>query len=79
MSRPLPLITPFNEFFWTGGADDELRFQRCQSCGTLRQPPAPICAVCRSTETEIATVSGRGTVVGFTVNHHQWLLDPAPP
>ena len=35
MSRPLPLITPFNEFFWTGGADDELRFQRCQSCGTL--------------------------------------------
>ena len=33
-----PQLTPENELFWTAGADGELRFQRCTTCGAL---PAP--------------------------------------
>jgi acetyl-CoA acetyltransferase len=39
----------------------------------------PICPACRSRSWEAAEVSGRATVVGFTVNHHQWLPGFDPP
>ncbi len=79
VNRPLPQLTPENEFFWTAGADGELRFQRCTACGALLHPPGPICPYCQSKALEIAGVSGRGTVVGVTVNHQQWLPDlPVP-
>ena len=77
--RPLPQLTPFNEWFWTSGSDGQLRIQRCADCSTYVHPPVPICPVCRSRTWEAATVSGRGTVVGFTVNARQWLPDFEPP
>jgi acetyl-CoA acetyltransferase/uncharacterized OB-fold protein len=77
--RPLPQITPFNEWFWTSGADGRLRIQRCTECATAVHPPVPICPSCRSGEWEPAEVSGEATVIGFTVNRHQWLADPVPP
>jgi acetyl-CoA acetyltransferase/uncharacterized OB-fold protein len=79
--RPLPQLTPFNEWFWTSGADGVLRIQGCTDCKTLVHPPAPICPHCRSRSWEPMVVSGRATVVGFTVNHHQWLpaFELAPP
>lgn len=79
MARPLPQLTPFNEWFWTAGADGNLRIQECTDCQALVHPPAPICPVCRSRSWKPAVVSGRGTVVGFTVNHHQWLPGFEPP
>ncbi len=39
----------------------------------------PICPYCRSRSAKPAPVSGRGTVVGFTVNSHRWLPDFDPP
>src|SRR5580658_8311406 len=30
--RPLPELTPANEWFWTSGADDVLRIQECSDC-----------------------------------------------
>jgi uncharacterized OB-fold protein len=77
--RPLPQLTPWNEWFWTSGADGSLRIQRCADCQTLVHPPVPICPVCRSLKWEASVVSGRGTVVGFTVNSHQWLPGFEPP
>ncbi len=77
--RPLPQLTPTNEWFWTSGADGSLRIQRCADCQTLVHPPVPICPVCRSLKWEPSVVSGRGTVVGFTVNSHQWLPGFEPP
>ncbi len=77
--RPLPQLTPFNEWFWTSGADGKLRIQRCTECSTLVHPPVPICPACRSREWEPSTMSGRATVVGFTVNAHQWLPGFEPP
>jgi len=77
--RPLPQLTPFNEWFWTSGADGKLRIQRCKECSTFVHPPVPICPVCRSRASEPAEVSGRATVVGYTVNARQWLPDFEPP
>ena len=77
--RPLPQLTPANEWFWTSGSDGVLRVQGCQDCDALVHPPVPICPVCRSRRWEPRAVSGRATVVGFTVNHHQWHPDLEPP
>jgi acetyl-CoA acetyltransferase/uncharacterized OB-fold protein len=77
--RPLPELTPANEWFWTSGSDGILRVQGCQDCGQLVHPPTPICPRCRSRSSKPVAVSGRGTIVGFTVNEHQWHPDFAPP
>ena len=77
--RPLPELTPANEWFWTSGDDGVLRIQECADCGELVHPPVPICPYCRSRSAKPAPVSGRGTVVGFTVNAHRWLPDFDPP
>jgi len=77
--KPLPELTPANEWFWTSGSDGVLRIQRCQDCSRLVHPPVPICPYCRSRSAKPAEVSGLGTVVGFTVNSHRWLPDFDPP
>jgi acetyl-CoA acetyltransferase/uncharacterized OB-fold protein len=77
--RPLPELTPENEFFWTSGKDGVLRVQRSIPCGALLFPPTPLCPYCHSTEIDVVEVSGRGTVVGCTVNVHQWLPSMTPP
>ena len=77
--RPLPQLTPVNEWFWTSGADGRLRIQGCDDCEALVHPPVPICPVCRSRSWAPTEVSGRATVVGFTVNQHQWLPGFEPP
>ena len=77
--RPLPELTPANEWFWTSGADGVLRIQGCEECGQLVHPPVPICPYCRSRAAKPTPVSGRGTIVGFTVNQHRWLPDFDPP
>ena len=77
--RPLPQLTPANQWFWTSGKDGQLRIQGCGDCGALVHPPAPICQKCRSRERVPVVVSGRGTVVAFTVNQHQWSPAFEPP
>jgi acetyl-CoA acetyltransferase/uncharacterized OB-fold protein len=78
--RPLPQLTPATGWFWTSGADGRLRIQRCDDCAQLVHPPVPICPACRSRSSTPAEMSGRGTVVAFTVNQHTWMpgfdLDP---
>lgn len=78
-ARPLPELTPATEWFWTSGADGRLRVQRCSDCATFVHPPVPICPACRSRSWAPAEVSGRGTVIGFTVNSHQWHPAFSPP
>ncbi len=56
-----PAITDRNEPFWTGGADGELRFQRCQECGYWIHPPTPVCPMCLSKDLAYEAVSGRAT------------------
>lgn len=79
MSRPSPEVTPFNAWFWHSGQDGQLRIQGCSNCGQKVHPPVPICPACGSTESEPTVVSGRATVIGFTVNRHPWLSGFEPP
>ena len=71
--RILPKISEFNHHFWCGGKDGQLHILRCEECGTWIHPFAARCPKCRSSKVEPQAVSGRGTVVGFTVNHQPWI------
>jgi uncharacterized protein len=77
--RQPPLVTDVNRHFWTGGADGELRFTRCDDCGLYLHPPAWTCRRCRSRHVSVAAVSGRGTLLSFTVNHQAWLPELTQP
>ena len=71
--RPFPAITAANRHFWCGGADGKLHILRCGACGHWIHPYAARCPKCRSAGIAPQPVSGRATVVGFTVNHQQWM------
>ena len=77
--RPLPELTPFNEWFWKSGSDGRLRIQGCQDCGKLVHPPVPVCPACGSRSSAPKTVSGRATIIGCTINRHQWTPGMEPP
>jgi hypothetical protein len=77
--RVLPRLTDRNRHFWTGGAAGELRFLRCRACGTFVHPPAPLCPACLSRDLAPEAVSGRATVVTFTLNHQPWVPGPDHP
>jgi len=83
MTRPafrvMPAVTPENEHFWQGGAEGELRFQRCKACETLVHPPAPICPDCLGRDFDTPAVSGRGRVYSYTINHQPWIPGFDPP
>jgi uncharacterized protein len=68
--RPRPALTQDNRFFFDGAREGKLLIQRCTNCGTLRHPPRPSCAKCRSFEWDTLTASGRGTVYSYVVNHY---------
>ena len=68
----LPALTAENTFFWQAGKLGVLRFMRCQVCGHYVHPPLPICPVCKSRNVLHEAVSGRGTVVTYTINHQVW-------
>ena len=68
--RPRPALTQDNRFFFEGAKEHKLLIQRCTNCGTLRHPPRPSCAACRSFDWDALTASGRGTVYSYVVNHY---------
>src|SRR5579863_4755241 len=79
VERPLPLVDGESRPFWEAGRNGVLRFSACQACGALLHPPVPVCRYCRSGDIGQRDVSGRGVVVGVTVNHHQWDPRFSPP
>ena len=78
-TRPLPSVTPETEFFWTSGADGQLRIQQCTSCSALIHPPQPVCRYCRNDSMSVRAVSGFATLIGFTVNQRFGLPGLPPP
>ncbi|GAA3527173.1 OB-fold domain-containing protein [Amycolatopsis ultiminotia] len=79
VTRPLPQPTLATEPFWQSGRDGVLRIAQCLTCERRIQPPLPICPSCRGRKIEMNPVSGRATVVGFSVNHQYWLPAFPPP
>jgi acetyl-CoA acetyltransferase/uncharacterized OB-fold protein len=79
MTRPLPVVTPWNRFYWTSGSDGRLRFRSCAACGALQHPAGPTCRDCGFDHLDFREVSGRGVVQSRTTNHQQWSADfPVP-
>jgi uncharacterized OB-fold protein len=68
--RPRPALTQDNAFWFEGARAHQLLIQRCASCGTLRHPPLPACAVCQSLEWDTVEASGRGVLYSFVVVHY---------
>ena len=70
IKRPQPGISDDTRFFWEGARQGQLLIQRCQSCGTLRHPPGPVCPSCHSFEWDTVQASGLGTLYSFVVMHY---------
>jgi uncharacterized OB-fold protein/acyl dehydratase len=68
--RPRPALTQDNAFWFEGARAHQLLIQHCTSCGTLRHPPLPACAVCGSLEWDTVQSSGRGTLYSYVVVHY---------
>jgi uncharacterized protein len=68
--RPRPAITQDNAFWFEGARAHKLLIQHCTSCGTLRHPPLPACAVCGSLDWDTVESSGRGTLYSFVIVHY---------
>lgn len=71
--RQLPRYTQESEPYWRGGETGRLLICRCRNCAEWHHPPQPMCHRCRSWDVAPEPVSGRATVVSFTVNHQPWL------
>jgi uncharacterized OB-fold protein/acyl dehydratase len=69
-TRPAPPIGRDNAFFWEGVEAGELRIQKCNGCGVLRHPPAPMCDRCGSTDQGYVVASGRGVVYSHVTHHY---------
>lgn len=67
-----------DDFFWEGVDQNRLLVQACSDCGTIRHPPAPMCAACQSTRWEAKQLSGRGKVYSWLVSKHPTQPDASP-
>ncbi len=77
--RVLPKLTDQNEGFWTGGAEGKLHLLHCQHCSHIVHPPTPFCPACQRKDLAFEPVSGRATVLTYTLNHQPWVPAPDHP
>jgi uncharacterized protein len=68
-TKPEPRKDGLNGEFYAHCAAGELRFQRCEDCGSWRHMPRYACAHCGSGRWRWALSSGRGKVYSWTVAH----------
>lgn len=71
-NKPLPLISSLNKPYWDGLKNRELRLQKCDDCGEVRYPPAPLCPQCWSRGYSWAKLSGHGKVNSWVVFHQSY-------
>ena len=55
------------ETFYKFAADKKLMGAKCSKCGAVYLPPRPICIACSSDEMNWVEMSGKGTIVTFTI------------
>ncbi len=67
-----------DDFFWEGLKQDQLLFQQCADCGTLRNPPAPMCSHCQSLKWQPLKATGTGNVCAWLQSKHPTRPDEHP-
>jgi hypothetical protein len=78
LQRLTPEIDPLTAPYWHGGAGGRLLIGRCDTCGRYSHPPVAHCPCCLRRAVQPTAVSGRGTVLTYTVNHQQWIPGQTP-
>lgn len=73
MGRALPVPTPDTVPFWEATKRHELQLQHCNDCNRFYFYPRMYCRYCMSGDVEWRTVSGRGKLHTYIINHR-----PAP-
>lgn len=77
---PVPHATsPLSIPFWEGCRSGELRYQRCEACGTANFPPAEHCRDCLSADLRWERSGGLGEVYSWTVVHRPVTAEFRPP
>lgn len=71
-ASPVPTPDTLTEPFWRGGAEGELRLQRCDGCGHLRFPPSPVCPRCLDGRATWVPTSGCGEILSYVVFHRAY-------
>jgi uncharacterized protein len=67
-TRPLPSLQEHDTApFWVATKDQQLRYQKCDDCGTVVWHPRAHCTGCTGGRLSWHTASGRGTVYTFSV------------
>jgi uncharacterized protein len=69
-TRPAPILTDDNHFYWDAALEGRIVAQQCQGCGRLRHPPRPMCPHCHSLDCDVIDLSGNGEVYSYAVLHH---------
>ena len=70
---PLPdleLLPDYEQGFWEGSRNGELRIQQCSDCNLFRHLPMPMCPGCSSLDYQWSKVSGRGFVYSYVIARH---------
>ncbi|MAJ58852.1 MAG: hypothetical protein CBC48_02130 [bacterium TMED88] len=66
-NKPLPELSGLHGEFYEFCRAGELRFQKCDGCGSWRHVPRELCAECGSWDWSWQASSGRGKVFSWTV------------
>jgi uncharacterized OB-fold protein len=70
--------SPYDMPMWESISARQMRLQRSPA-GVFRYPPGPVCPESLSTEYEWVPISGRGTLLSWTVFHRKYLQAYPPP
>jgi uncharacterized OB-fold protein len=65
--------------FWEGCRSEELRYQRCETCGASNFPPTEHCRQCLSPELRWKQSGGVGEIYSWTVVHRPVTAEFEPP
>lgn len=70
--KPRPSIDVVSRGFWENCRRGVLSVQRCDGCGHMHYPGAPVCPNCLSSKQSWVPVSGRGTLVSWVRFHRAY-------
>lgn len=81
-NRPLPSLGEADTGpFWEGTRDKQLRYQKCDDCGTVVFHPRRHCTGCTGNNLSWHTASGKGTLYTFSVvrqSYHPFFRTKVP-